>query len=573
MTASAVQDPIAPRGPRAWLGRHWRLLAVIVVGLGPFVPSILAMSDFLLADNALGFTPFALLAAIYLFWRSAHFEGVLRSRDVIVDLFFIVPLVGIACFILFVLPGSMSWYFWLNRMDLAAMAPWTVAVAIAFLGYQQMLRTWPAWLMLFFAWPYPAVWLQRILAEPLTAATAWVGRGVTDFARLPYEVGESGVVYTSTHLAEDENFTLVIGQLCSGTSVVIAFLIVGGALALMARGTPGARLRWLAAGVALAFITNLVRVSVLLVTATSTSREFAVDTVHPILGLVLFAFALLLMLLLMRAFGLRFDPLPRGRTLAWEPGPRPGAPVRVVWALAVGAAFGMGLGATQAQEFNFIGIGDGAPSLSVESERGIIPEVPGWELFHDTQISWTDLFGRTSRGDVFSYWEPGVEEIGARIGVQTVITEDLDTLNRYSIEQCIDFHRRELTARRAIDLGKGVPGYILHDTYDGVRITILYWAMPVNVEGELRHARIALFGNEVEGTRYEGLDMDAGRESSASVRLGQMLETAMYGLPSGVDDPIRVQMDEDLTAVAVNMVDIMIQTGGPANLLDETDEE
>ncbi|MQC17919.1 MAG: exosortase/archaeosortase family protein [Chloroflexi bacterium] len=505
MTASADQDPTTPRrGPRAWLGRHWRLLAVIVVGLGPFVPSILAMSDFLLADNALGFTPFALVAAVYLFWRSAHFEGVLRSRDVIVDLFFIVPLVGIACFILFVLPGSMSWYFWLNRMDLAAMVPWTVAVAIAFLGYQQMLRTWPAWLMLAFAWPYPAVWLQRFLSDPLTAWTAWIGRGVTDFARLPYEVGESGVAYTSTHLAEDENFTLVIGQLCSGTSVVIGFLIVGGALSLMARGKPGSRLRWLAMGIVLAFVTNLVRVSALLVTATSVSREFAVDTVHPILGLVLFALALLLMLVLMPTFGLRFDPAPRGRTLAWEPGPRPGAPVRVMWALAIGAALGVGAGVAQAQEFNFIGLGDGAPSLSVESERGIIPEVPGWELFHDTQISWTDLFGRTSRGDVFSYWEPGVEEVGARIGVQTVITEDLDTLNRYSIEQCIDFHRRELTARRAIDLGYGLTGYILHDTYDGVRGSILYWAMPVNVEGELRHARIALFGNEVRGHAVRG---------------------------------------------------------------------
>lgn len=477
---------------------------MIVVGLGPFVPSILAMSDFLLADNALGFTPFALVAAVYLFWRSAHFEGVLRSRDVIVDLFFIVPLVGIACFILFVLPGSMSWYFWLNRMDLAAMVPWTVAVAIAFLGYQQMLRTWPAWLMLAFAWPYPAVWLQRFLSDPLTAWTAWIGRGVTDFARLPYEVGESGVAYTSTHLAEDENFTLVIGQLCSGTSVVIGFLIVGGALSLMARGKPGSRLRWLAMGIVLAFVTNLVRVSALLVTATSVSREFAVDTVHPILGLVLFALALLLMLVLMPTFGLRFDPAPRGRTLAWEPGPRPGAPVRVMWALAIGAALGVGAGVAQAQEFNFIGLGDGAPSLSVESERGIIPEVPGWELFHDTQISWTDLFGRTSRGDVFSYWEPGVEEVGARIGVQTVITEDLDTLNRYSIEQCIDFHRRELTARRAIDLGYGLTGYILHDTYDGVRGSILYWAMPVNVEGELRHARIALFGNEVRGHAVRG---------------------------------------------------------------------
>jgi len=548
------------------------LIAVIVVGLGPFLPSIIAMGDFLLADNALGFTPFALLAAVFLFWRSAHFDGTLRPRDIIVDSFFIAPLVFIAAFILFVLPGSLSWYFWLNRMDLAAMVPWTIAIATVFLGYQQMFRTWPAWLMLFFAWPYPAVWLQRELADPLTSVTAWTAHWVTEFARLPYNVGESTTVYTSTHLPEDENFTLVIGQLCSGTSVTIGFLIVGAGLALMSQGTAGARLRWLLVGTVLAFLTNLIRVSVLLIAATANSREFAVDTLHPILGLVLFALIILLMLLLMPSFGLKFDPLPRGSTLAWEPGPRPSLAVRALWVLAAVSALGMGTGAAQAQEFNFIGIGEGTPSLSVASERGIIPEVPGWDLYHDTQISWTDLFGRTSRGDVFSYWQPGVE-VGARIGVQTVITEDRDTLNRYSLEQCIDFHRRELTARRAIDLGHGLTGYVLHDTYADVRGSILYWVMPVNVDGTVRHARIALFGNEEEGTSYEGLDMDAGRESTASLRLGQMLETAMYGLPSGVDDPLRMEMDRDLTALAVNMVDIMITTGGPGSVLPEESTE
>src|SRR5690606_38429038 len=185
MSASSIDAAARPR-ILEFAVRHWRLLAVVVLGLGPFVPSILAMSDFLLADNALGFTPFALVAAIYLFWRSAHFEGTLRSRDIIVDSFFIAPLVFFACFILFVLPGSLSWYFWLNRMDLAAMVPWTVAVALAFLGYQQVLQTWPAWLMLFFAWPYPAVWLQRQLSEVLTSITAWTAQGVTEFARLSY---------------------------------------------------------------------------------------------------------------------------------------------------------------------------------------------------------------------------------------------------------------------------------------------------------------------------------------------------------------------------------------------------
>jgi len=560
----------APSRPKAFLGRHWRLFAVLIVGLGPFAPSIIAMGDFLLADNALGFTPFALLAAVYLFWRSGHFEGILRPRDIIVDAFFIAPLAFITVFILFILPGSLSWYFWLNRMDLAAMVPWTMAVTIVFLGYQQILRTWPAWAMLFISWPYPAVWLQRETAGPLTSITAWTARWVSDFARLSYDTAEGSAAFTSTHLPEGENFTLVIGQLCSGTSATIGFLIVGAGLALMSRGAPRARVRWLLVGTVLAFVTNLVRVSVLLIVAITNSREFAVDTLHPILGLVLFALLILFMLVLMPAFGLKFDPLPRGTKLAWEPGPRPGLTVRFVWVLAVVGAFGIGTGAAQAQEFNFIGVGDGAPTLAVESERGIIPEVPGWDLYHETQLSWTDLFGRTSRGDIFSYWQPGVE-VGPRIGVQTVITEDRATLNRYSLEQCIDFHRRELSARRAIDLGHGLTGYVLHDTYADVRGSIVYWVMPVNVNGTVQHARIALFGNEVEGTNYEGLDMDAGRESSASVRLGQMLETAMYGLPSGVDDPLRAEMDRDLTALAVNMVDIMVTTGGPGLLPEDED--
>lgn len=543
--------------------RHWRLIAFVVVGFGPFVPSILAMSDFLLADNALGFTPFALGLAVYLFWVRGHFEQPLRQRDTIVDVFLGAPAVLVAYFILFVLPGSMSWYFWLNRMDLAAMAPWVVAAGFAFLGYQQVIRTWPAWVMLFLAWPYPAVWVQGLATDVMVDVTGHVARWTVDLVRLPYAEAESHLVYTTTHLAEDDNFTLVIGQLCSGTSATIGFLIVGLGLVFMSRGAPGAKATWLAAGTLLAFASNLVRVAVLLVTAANASREFAVEVLHPVLGLVLFALVVLFMLLLMPAFGLRFAPVPRGRHVAWERARGGGVALRAVWVAAVLGALGIGSGVAQAQEFDFIGVGEGAPVLSVEDARGIIPEVPGWDLYHETRISWTDLFGRTSRGDVFSYWQPGVE-VGARIGVQTVITEDRATLNRYTLEQCIDFHRRELTARRAVDLGRGLTGYVLHDNYDGVRGSILYWVMPVNVDGSVRHARIALFGNEVEGTRYQGLGMTAGRESSATVRLGQALETAMYGLPGGEDDPVRSELDRDLVALAVAMIDAMLETGGPA---------
>jgi exosortase/archaeosortase family protein len=375
MSASTV--PSVGPWPLVTASRHWRLVLVVLLGLGPFVPSILAMQDFLLADNALGFTPFALVAAAYLFWVRAHSDEAPKPRDILVDLFYIVPLVLLVFFILFVPPGAMSWYFGLNRIDLAALAPWALGVAFAFLGYQQVLRTWPTWIVLIFAWPYPAVRLQSLLADLFVPITAWTGQFVVEFARLPYAPSSDSQVFTSTHLPEADNFTLVVGQLCSGTSTTIGFLIIGGGLMLLSRGNAASRMRWLIAGTVLAFLMNLVRVSALLIAATSVSRDFAVDTLHPILGLVLFILVVIVMLLLMRPFVLRFDPVPHGRRLAWEPSPGGGKALRIVWVLMVAAGVGVGSGVVQAQELDFIGIGDGVPAVALESKRTNLPAPPG----------------------------------------------------------------------------------------------------------------------------------------------------------------------------------------------------
>ena len=342
MTTASIDslvEPGEPSGLRAFAHRHWRVLAILVLWLGPFVPSILAMQDFLLADNALRFTPFALPLAMYLFWLRAHSHQAPSSRDVLIDSFFFVPLMLAALFILFVTPAWLSWYFWLNRMDLAAMAQWVAAVAFVFLGYQQMLRTWPAWVLLVFAWPYPAVWLQGRLTSIFVDITAWTAQQVVGFLRLPYNTDPgSPQWFESNHLPADDNFTLIVGQLCSGTSVTMGFLVVGAGLVLMSRGRPSRRVWWLLSGLALAFFSNLVRVSILLILAARGSREFAVEQVHPVLGIVLFRMVVLTMLVLMQPFRLRFDPVPHGKRLAWEPGRGGGRPLKVVWVLAPVAA-------------------------------------------------------------------------------------------------------------------------------------------------------------------------------------------------------------------------------------------
>lgn len=575
MSTATFSSTTSAGSDTSLLRRHWRLLALIVVGFGPFAPSILAMQDFLLADNALGFTPFAFLGALYLFWLRAHSDQPPATRDLFTDVFVGLPLIFIALFILYVTPAQLSWYFWLNRVDLAALAPWTIATALVFIGYQQVLRTWPAWIMLFLTWPYFLVRGQDLLGGPFVWITARVGGLAVDFARLPYTTDPADYqVFTTTNLPEGENFTLIVAQLCSGTAATLGFFIVGWALAWMSRGTAWRRTRWVLLGVTLAFVSNLVRVVVMLALATSVSRDFAVDVMHPILGLVLFLVVTLVMLLLMRPMGLRFDPLPRGKKLAWEPARGMGRGYWLFGGVLVLASFAVTTSIVQAQQYNFIGLGDGVPAVAIESRRGVLPEIPGWELEHQSQISWTDLFGGTSRGDVFAYRAPGwSSDTDPAMTAQAVVTEDLRTLERYTIEQCIDFHNRDLEAREAVDLGFGITGFILHHEEDGVASSILYWVMPVDVDDEVFHARIALFGFEGAPTYLDESDLGVleGTNSGAVTRIGRALESAGDGLPGTDGDPIRAEIDRGLLAMGIRIVSTMIETGGPADAARDLD--
>src|SRR5205814_3199065 len=129
---------------------------------------------------------------------------------------------------------------------------------------------------------YPIVHLQQRLGDPFVGATSWVAGRAVDFLRLPYTVAaDNPSAFTSTHLPAEQNYTLVIGQLCSGTSVLIGFALLGTGLARLMRGPMSRRLRWLALGLVLAFISNLVRVAALLTVASRASYDVALNVVHP----------------------------------------------------------------------------------------------------------------------------------------------------------------------------------------------------------------------------------------------------------------------------------------------------
>jgi exosortase/archaeosortase family protein len=462
----------------------------------------------------------------------------------------------LALFILFFTPPRLSWYFWVYRMDLLAF-PLTVAAAgFIFLGYQQVLRAWQAFALVFLVWPYPAVRLQQLLSDPMTRTTVWVAHRAVDFASLPYEI--DGGVFTSTHLPEGETFAIELGQVCSGSALTIGFLLVGTVVCCLMRGPLMSRLRWLLLGTVLAYALNLVRVGVLLAVAAHVSEGFALEVLHPVLGLVLFALLVMGMLFALHAFGLELAVNGTGSHVLWEPAEGGGRALRGVQIATVAVASLIAMLALQVQQYAFIGVGDGAPAIDVTSERTILPQVEGWQLQHVKQIAWSDLFGASSRGDIFLYQYPA----GPAIVVQVVVADSKATIDRYSLEQCTLFHRGTIEALQYVSLPHGATGVLLHDTYEGVPSSTLYWEQPVRVGGETRDARIALLLDVQEPTK----PVDAStlpQARSISGRLGVALTTRLQGEAVAADDP-RALVDLELTELASKVIETMVRTGGPA---------
>ena len=107
---------------------------------------------------------------------------------------------------------------------------------------------------------------------------------------------------------------------------------------------------------------------------------------------------------------------------------------------------------------------------------------------------------------------------------------------------------------------------IVHDTYEGVPSSILYWQMPVNVDGDVRHARVALFG-DVEGPRREVRETPA--TTSFAQRFGMALENLFAG--EAPRDAVRAQVDLELIDLASQIIDAMVTTGGPARAAESAE--
>ncbi|MCL5960249.1 MAG: exosortase/archaeosortase family protein [Chloroflexi bacterium] len=479
--------PLRSLAARVWC---WPLFWLCLFVLVAAWYSLLQLASLAPSDTPLAFVALVPVLAGYLLIHDGRRPATNRDQaDPFVDGLAFLILFAVCSFLVFVLPVKLGWYYWLQRLDLLLVPVFATGIVFLFWGWAGVATSWRGLLYLTLVWPYPLVLLQQGMAPILTALTTAFGRLTVHNLALPISVSASDPSrFVGTGA---ESFAIIIADECSGVNAVIGFLVVGLPLVLTWSGRPSSKVKWLLTGMAMAFFSNLLRVGILLYLSAAHGVEFALGTVHPILGTVLFVGVFMVMLVATRFFRLRFDTDP----LSVNP-PSQGMLIpdgfryRVI---VVGiAALVLALGQTTLVQFGPLS-NDSVPVVSAQEASSLLPNIPGWNRELRQEINWEHLFGPDSQSSVFSY-----RSGEASVVVQFVATSDKGALDSYSVEQCSLFHGEEVVGVSTVSLGHGISGRLVESKFTPVgkrkrlNANALYWVMPFAIGKHEYNARISL---------------------------------------------------------------------------------
>lgn len=460
-----------------------------------FVPlaawySLLQLGSFALSDTPLAFVVLVPILAAYLLIHDSRARATSRDQsDLFFDSLIFFALFIICCILLFLVPPRLSWYYWLQRFDLLVVPIFATAIVILFWGLGGATVARRPLLYLVLIWPPPLIWLHQSITPILVKLTATFGAMVVRGLALPIAV--SAVDPTSFISTGPEKFTIIISDTCSGMNAMFGFLVIGLPLVLAASGRPSRKLAWLVIGTLAALLSNLVRVGVLLYLAAATDIEFALGTIHPILGTVLFAGVFVGMLWLSRYLQVSFITRPMMSTLRSQLTVQPEGYATRVWFAGL-ATMVLALGQTGLGQFGPLDVAN-FPALPVSRTWALLPQMPDWSQEEESEINWQDLFGPDSQSRLLVY-----RAGEASVVVQFVATPDKGSLDTYSPEQCNWFHGERIVGVSTVNLGYGISARLVESqvgrgrSRPALNSNTLYWLMPLTANGRLYHARIAL---------------------------------------------------------------------------------
>ncbi len=509
MTALVLPGPadgapvVAPVPDRDTMRRRLqlRLAAVAAAILVCYHTSLWTLVRGLTVDTPLAYIGLVPFVAAALGWfLSRPRDGELDIHDRHLDMIVGVPMVTVALIALVVLPPRMGTVYWLYRIDLLTLPLFVGgAVAVAF-GVRMLWRVRAAVLFLLVAWPVPLRAVVTRMLEPTAELTAQgVGR-LMSIVPLAQPANGDGITFEVPH---GEGFLVTIASACSGANGLVGFVLVGGALTLALQGSRARKLAWLATGAALVWLLNLVRIVAILAVGRFFGERAAIDILHPYVGLVSFNVAAVVMLAVVRRFGLRLQRR-RGSRVGSVGRAVPRARVAVAGLLLVAVVGGVadhGL-----VRYDPIASAAGGAKLLPFSFAG--REIPGARARVMTRFDHGKrFFGEDSTWTRWGYNavvdENGrtTDPLGLRTNVPVLVdvinTDNLQSFSDFGIEACYRFHGFRTADVASLDLGHGLTGNLLRwtDANTGIDWVSLYWIWPVRNGDATRYERVVVLVN------------------------------------------------------------------------------
>lgn len=505
------------------------------VKVGVLVVSVFAAYHYTLSSllQTIGFdTPLAYiglvpLLALGLAWvrrqpRTA--EPPIHDRQL--DYLIGVPLIAAAMVMAYVLPGHLGDMYWVNRIDLVSLPFFVAGVVVLLFGTRVLWRQKVAILYLFLAWPWP---YTTILLGTLGGFTNLTVAGLRRVVKVvPVATALPGIANTGLFNVNHHGqvFPVSVVTACSGVDGMVGFFLVGAGFATLVAGPIIRKVLWLAMGLALLWTTNLLRLLLIFWVGERYGERLAIGILHPLAGLVIFCLGVLLMLLMLRPFGLSlvdFRPTPGNHprpaidpTPGMDAGllPRPPGPARqavprifLAGGVVAIAALLLAVNNSTLRSYDPVASASGEPRLTSFIADPGTPA--GWEANYVTEYTANKpLFGASSLWYRFSYGEAPNHQ-SSELSSSLPVTADvinaggLSGFAAYGVTACYSFHGYVLHNVAKVSLGNGINGQAMSwTTKDGFQDwTIVYWIWPVKMASTTRYERVILYlQNTAEST-------------------------------------------------------------------------
>ena len=487
-------SPPVPLG--AWICAHsfpLRLVGVLAAIATAYSYSLLTLVRALNLDTPLaylGLVPFLALGIGLLRARPAPDEPALHDREI--DYIVGLPFLAVALLVVTLLPGRLSSLFWVWRIDLLSLPFFVAGVVTLVFGVRTMWRLRLPIAFLALAWPLPySTFLGRWL-DGFTGVTVSTLKSALTVLPVGQSVpGSDGSLFAITH--HGRSFVLSVASSCSGVNGVVGFLLIGVAFTSLVEGRRWTKIAWLAGGMALIWALNLGRLLLLFWAGHSYGESFAVDGLHPVVGLLLLILGVLVMLAVMRPLGLS---IPLATTTRLAPAvpyhrvavPRVGVGIALVLVLT---AF-MGVADAGMRHYQLVAGDLGSARLTSFAAAPAV--VPDFGVTKVASYPWSRrFFGSDSSWSRYTY----AGQVGATarfVTADVVSTSSLSRLSDYGIKACYQFHGYAVSGEQSFRLGGGVTGNLLTYTNDRqhLRWSVVYWIWPVKSAKGQRFERVAL---------------------------------------------------------------------------------